>query len=304
MRENLHMLKRAKNAIFDAQQKYESKTYDSVVELSQKTVEYSLKQIFVSYGQPYPEKHDVSKDLWSLEESTIKNGDKPFKWFKRSAKDRYLIISPALNNWIGLARYGASRGGPKRAVAFFGQKEADLSLQWAKEIFESVNELLRRQLLDLGKLKGRIKLSMILKKRIADKLNKSGEWVCVYSQPIKNKTADLIANSNKHYKNVYVNCVNTASSSYSIKKETILDLVKKGFVAGAEVYIAINWRKFKDVKDGRKSKLCFYPIEFLSKQFDGNDKKSVTFKPSDYHLIFEEVFGFLGNRLDKRPIKL
>lgn len=127
-----------------------------------------------------------------------------------------------------------------------------------------------------------------LEKMIVDRLNKSGEWLC--QRGPSSKGIDVLATSSKHYKNVFLECKNTDQMSYSISREQVLGLVRKGFIGGAEVYVAIHWRKLHDEKDKRRKKLCFYPIEFLSKQFDGNNKKTVTFRPDDWHLGFEEVF--------------
>jgi len=127
-----------------------------------------------------------------------------------------------------------------------------------------------------------------LEKMIVDRLNSSGEWLC--QRGPSSKGIDVLATSRKHYKNVFLECKNTDALAYSIEREQVLDLVKKGFVGGAEVYVAIHWRSLKDDKDKRRKKLCFYPVEFLSKQFDGNEQKTTTFKPTDYHLTFEQVF--------------
>ena len=128
-----------------------------------------------------------------------------------------------------------------------------------------------------------------LEKMIVDRLNNSGEWLC--QRGPSSKGIDVLATSSKYYKNVFLECKNTDAMSFSIARDQILDLVKKGRIGGAEVYVAIHWRKIRDEKDKRRKKLCFYPVEFLSKQFDGNEQKTVTFKPVDYHLRFEEVFS-------------
>ena len=135
----------------------------------------------------------------------------------------------------------------------------------------------------------RYRQGYMLEKMIVDRLNRSEEWLC--QRGPSSKGIDVLACSKKHYKNVFLECKNTDQMTFSIAREQVMDLVKKGFVGGAEVYVAINWRKLKDGTDRRRKKLCLYPIQFLSLQFDGNDKKTVTFKPSDYHLSFEEVFN-------------
>ena len=74
-----------------------------------------------------------------------------------------------------------------------------------------------------------------LEKMIVDRLNKSGEWLC--QRGPSSKGIDVLATSRKHYKNVFLECKNTGQMSYSIEREQVLELVRKGFVGGAEVYI-------------------------------------------------------------------
>ncbi len=127
-----------------------------------------------------------------------------------------------------------------------------------------------------------------LEKRIVDRLNKSGEWLA--QRAPSSKGVDVIAQSSKHYKTVFLECKNTEQDSYSITRAQALDLVCKGNVGGAEVYVAINWRGRKDKDDSRRKLLRLYPVQVLATKFDGNEKKSVTFKPYDYALSFEDVF--------------
>ncbi|MFC2174644.1 hypothetical protein ACFLQ2_02130 [archaeon] len=135
----------------------------------------------------------------------------------------------------------------------------------------------------------RYRQGYMLEKMIVDRLNKSCEWLC--QRGPSSKGIDVLACSKKHYKTVFLECKNTDQLTFSIAREQVTDLVRKGFIGGAEVYVAIHWRKLRHDTDKRKKKLCLYPVEFLSKKFDGNEQKTVTFKPNDYHLSFEEVFS-------------
>ena len=127
-----------------------------------------------------------------------------------------------------------------------------------------------------------------LEKRIVDRLNKSGEWLA--QRAPSSKGVDVIARSGKRYKTVFLECKNTEQESFSVTREQVLDLVCKGNVGGAEVYVAINWRGRKDEKDTRRKLLRLYPVDVLAAKFDSNENKSVTFKPYDYALSFDEVF--------------
>jgi Holliday junction resolvase len=127
-----------------------------------------------------------------------------------------------------------------------------------------------------------------LEKRIVDRLNKSGEWLA--QRAPSSKGVDVIAQSHKHYKIVFLECKNTEQNSFSISRAQVLDLVSKSVVGGAEAYVAINWRGRHDKKDSRRKLLRFYPLDVLAAKFDGNEKKSVTFKPYDYSMSFDDVF--------------
>lgn len=127
-----------------------------------------------------------------------------------------------------------------------------------------------------------------LEKRLVDRLNASGDWLA--QRAPSSKGVDVMAQSRKYYKTVFVECKNTEKDSYSISREQVLDLVGKGLVGGAEVYVAINWRGRKDKGDSRRKLLRFYPAQLLAAKFDSNKQKSVTFKPYDYSLSFDEVF--------------
>jgi Holliday junction resolvase len=127
-----------------------------------------------------------------------------------------------------------------------------------------------------------------LEKRVVNRLNESGDWFA--QRAPSSKGVDVVATSRKHYKTVFLECKNTQQETYSIEREQVLELTKKGLVAGAEVYVAICWRGRTEEGDARRKLMRFYPIQLLAAKFDESDAKTAAFKPYDYSMSFEEVF--------------
>ena len=124
---------------------------------------------------------------------------------------------------------------------------------------------------------------------LVDRLNDTGIW---YAQRApSSKGVDVVATSQKRYKTVFVECKNTDKGEFRIDRDEILKLAAKAQAAGAEIYVAIHWRGRHDEIDKRRKLWRFYNRDFLAAQLEKTDNKTILFKPYDFALSFDDVFG-------------
>ena len=127
-----------------------------------------------------------------------------------------------------------------------------------------------------------------LEKRIVDRLNKTGEWLC--QRGPSSKGIDVLACSKKHLKTVFMECKNTDAKVFRVDRGQLLGLIKKGWVGGAEVFLVIHWRGIVNEKDKRRKRLSFFPREVLVQKLETQNTKTVLFKPFEYQKTFDDVF--------------
>jgi Holliday junction resolvase len=124
---------------------------------------------------------------------------------------------------------------------------------------------------------------------LVDRLNASGTWFA--QRAPSSKGVDVVATSQKRYKTVFIECKNTDKDDFRIPREEIVKLAANAAPAGAEIYVAIHWRGRHDAVDKRRKLWRFYNRDFLAAQLENSENKTILFKPYDYSLGFEEVFG-------------
>lgn len=127
-----------------------------------------------------------------------------------------------------------------------------------------------------------------LEKMVADRINATGEWLC--QRGPSSKGIDVLACSKKHLRTVFLECKNTDADEFRVERVQIEDLVRKGFVGGAEVYVVIHWRGREDEEDKRRKLLCFYPFDVLAQKLDSTETKTISFRPYEHSMRFEDVF--------------
>ena len=123
---------------------------------------------------------------------------------------------------------------------------------------------------------------------IVDRLRRTDEWLC--QRGPSSKGIDVLACSKEHLRTVFLECKNTDAETFRVEREQIKDLIKKGYIGGAEVYVAIHWRKRVNEKDKRRKLLTFYPFDVLVQKLETSKTKTIQFKPFEYHKTFEQVF--------------
>jgi Holliday junction resolvase len=123
---------------------------------------------------------------------------------------------------------------------------------------------------------------------LVDRLNDTGEWFA--QRAPSSKGVDVIAQSKKHARTIFIECKNTDQEEFRIGREELEALMKRAYVAGAQPFLAIHWRGRKNEKDKRRKWLSFYPSELLASKLDSAESKTLSFKPYDWHRTFEEIF--------------
>lgn len=128
-------LKRAKSRLLSSEAAFSREEYPDVVRHSQECVEFSIKAILRLVGIEYPKKHDVSDVMLEVKEAFP-------EWLQKDL-NRMAKISKKLAMEREPSVYGEEEKGIPPSK-LFGEKEADVALSEAREVYERCEKFFKR----------------------------------------------------------------------------------------------------------------------------------------------------------------